>query len=217
MGTVKIGVRVKRLLLALLLGVVLLCRQPLASRVLSNLGMIELGRVLVNSLESPRLQFLSRAESILRQATARDPRNASAHRGLAWVSMAQGKYANAAAQWEAAGMTARDMALWAEQAHRAGQLGEALLWYEQVALLPPPERDGVPKPEQQDQALYHQYLLLAEMDKATKGLRPDDPAIWADMIRFWRDRGESARAESLCQQAQNRPFAAQMGEVCPSP
>jgi hypothetical protein len=208
MGTAQVGVRVKRLLLALLLGIVLLCRQPLTSRVLSNLGMVELSRVLANSLESPELQPLRRAESFLRQASALDSQNKSAHRGLAWVSMLQSQYAEAALLWRAAGMTARDMALWAEQAHRAGQLGEALLWYEQMALL---------QPEQQDQALYHQYLLVVETGEAMEGLRPDDPAIWAEMIRFWRGHGEPARAESLCRQAQNRPFAAQIGEVCPSP
>jgi tetratricopeptide (TPR) repeat protein len=208
MGTVQTGVRVKRLLLALLLGAMLLFRQPLASRVLSNLGIIELSRVLVDSLESPRLQSLQRAESLLRQANTWDGGNASAHRGLAWVSMVLGEYAEAAVQWQAAGMTAQDMSRWADQARRAGRLGEALLWYEQMVLL---------EPARQDQALYDQYVLLAEMGEATKGLRPDSPAVWVELIRFWRRNGESERAESLCVQALSGPFAAQLGEACARP
>jgi len=47
-------------------------------------------------------------------------------------------------------------------------------------------------------------------------LEPGDIRIWESVIRFWRQNGETGRADSLCLEARERGFVSGLEEVCPS-
>jgi len=317
--------------LPVLLLPVLFCGPFVLSRALSNIGMVTLSRALVPVSQAS--DTLAQAERWLRQAVVWDGSNHGAHRGLAWVLMLQDKPTEAAAEWRAAGMTAQDLRIWGDQARRAKQYGEAIQWYEQMALLEPQQESSILylqyltlqdsgdassalaklqeamsldrgwlDPEMRFRAWYRWAVLLYQQRRGTEaedaltkaiavypqshrlqwmlsnsyrllgyvqrdqgkleqavqslemavrlkgdnvwarigygkalyhydtrrvaeverefaaaiGLKPDDVAIWADLIRFWQRNGELERARSLCLQAQTKGIAAELKGVCPS-
>jgi Flp pilus assembly protein TadD len=47
-------------------------------------------------------------------------------------------------------------------------------------------------------------------------LKPGDIRIWKRVIDFWRENGETARADSLCREARERGIVSGLEEVCPA-
>jgi tetratricopeptide (TPR) repeat protein len=121
-------------------------------------------------------EAVARAERWLKQALAWDEANRGARLGLGWAQALQGKGTEAAAQWRAAGMTARDFVAQGDQARRAGSYDEAMEWYERVALL---------EPRLQSTVLYLQYLTREASGNADLALAHLREAISLD--RGWLD------------------------------
>jgi tetratricopeptide (TPR) repeat protein len=320
--------------LAGLLSLGALLRAPaLLSSGLGNAGLAALSRAMATHPYAASAEVVPRAEGWLKQALAWDEANLGARLGLGWALTLQGKDTEAAAQWRAAGLTARDLIAEGDQARRAGSYDEAMAWYERVALLEPGLQStvlylqyltheasgntdlalmhlqeaisldqgwldletrflawhlwGVSLHEQHRQAeaesalwkaiaLYpgveqlqrtlsntYRFLGLSQRNQgnlegalqslATSvrlnagnpwariqfgqtlykhdarrapeaerefsvalSLEPDDIRIWRSVIRFWRQNGETGRADSLCLEARERGFVSGLEEVCPS-
>ena len=120
------------------LALLLLLRGPaLMSYVLSSVGMVSLARDLSGAAGELFPQVALDADTLLCQALSLDAGNRGAHRGLGWVLAAQGKVAEAAAEWRAGGFTAQEFIDAGEQARKAGRFQEALEWYERAANVEP--------------------------------------------------------------------------------
>jgi tetratricopeptide (TPR) repeat protein len=193
----------------LLLGPIIL------SRALGNLGLVVMTRALVADPKAPDAQALAEAERRLKQAVAWDEGNPGAHRGLALALAIQGKHAEAAAEWQAAGLTSLDFIAQGDQVRRAGEYEEALWWYKQAALLEPRLPSSV---------LYLQYLTLRDggdldsaLPKLQEGTLLDQGWLDAEMrFRAWyrwgawlyqqnrRAEAESALAKAIALHPQSQ-------------
>ena len=317
-----------------LLAVSSLLRAPaLFSSGLGNAGLAALSRAMARHPYVASAEAVAKAEGWLKQALAWDEANPGARLGLGWALTLQGKDTEAAAQWRAAGLTARDLIAEGDQARRAGSYDEAMEWYERVWLLEPRLQSTVPylqyltreasgdtdlalahlgeaisldrgwlDPEtrflawhlwgvslhgqhrqaeaesalwkaialypgveqlqltlsntyrflglsqrnqgnlegavqslatsvrlnagnpwariQLGQTLYqHDARRVPEAERefsVALSLKPGDIRVWKSVIHFWRQNGETGRADSLCLEARGRGFVSGLEEVCPS-
>lgn len=178
-----------------------------ASHVLSNIGMVSLSHVLGDRGRAATVEALVGPEDWLRRGLARDGDNASAHRGLARILAERGEYSQAASEWRMAGVGARYLQLWGEEAFRDGQYELALHWYEQAELV---------EPAQASDALYLQYWALRESGQEELAWGRLQEAVTVDQgwagasTRYlaWQrwgvhlcDLGEAVRAEQALQMA----------------
>lgn len=166
-----------KLALTGLLALGALLRAPaLLSSGLGNAGLAALSRAMATRPHVAGPEAVSRTEGWLKQALAWDEANRGARLGLGWTLTLQGKDTEAAAQWRAAGLTARDFVAQGDQARRAGSYDEAMEWYERVGLLEPGLESTV---------LYLQYLTHEASGNADLALAHLGEAISLD--RGWPD------------------------------
>ncbi len=148
--------------LSLALVLALVWRQPILSRIYSNLGAVHQSQTELSLYSWPewpvqdavrRSADLSRAVAELERALAFDPRNAAAHRRLGMIALARGEYEAALAHLQAAyagepwSMTTRQLygealivngqveeghALWAGVDNAQGQLQVRAAWYRYI-------------------------------------------------------------------------------------
>jgi len=128
--------------LTVVLMLLLLWRSPtVLSRVGGNVGLAVLTKSLVGAPEGPCLQELSQAEEILRRAASWDASNRAVHRALGWALAAQGREAEAVAEWRAGGFTLEDFIARGDEARTASDYDEAIAWYGRAARLEPDSGD----------------------------------------------------------------------------
>jgi len=101
----------------------------LLSRVAGNAGLLTLSPALVASPEAPAPHPLTQAKRWLTRALAWEPKDQGAHNGLGWILAMQGKDAEAATEWRAAGLTAKEFIKQGEWAYQAERYEDALWWY----------------------------------------------------------------------------------------
>jgi tetratricopeptide (TPR) repeat protein len=144
------------------LALLLLLRGPaLLSCVWGNVGQVILARVVTAAPGEPSLQTVARAERLLHQAVAWDGENRGAHRGLGWALAAQGRNEDAGAEWQVGGFTVHDFIARGEQARRAKQYDEAMIWYRRATWLEPDLGDPY----------YYIGLAYEGMEKWNRALR----------------------------------------------
>ena len=156
-----------RMVLALLLTVLsALCGRTLASRVLSDVGVVVLSRALsalpsaeylqlqaqqaggkqaarfqelalAARPEKPNPRLLDEAERWLSWALQWDPENQGAHNGLGWLWDARGDLPRAAQQWQKAGLTAGDFSACAQSFGNIQWRTEIELWLARAQAMAP--------------------------------------------------------------------------------
>ena len=146
------GHRVALLCVALVLGL-LLCGPAIVSRALANIGLVVLTRALAVNPKAPDGAAVAEAEQWLEHALAWDQANPGVHRGLAWTTAIHAEYDEAAAAWQAGGLTALDLISRGDHARRSTYYQEALWWYQQAVRL---------DPELMSCVAYLEYLALSD-------------------------------------------------------
>ena len=121
-------------LVGALILLVLLRGPSLMSRAWSNAGMVTL---FTHVLTTAPDELSFQAERLLHRAAAWDSENHGAHRGLGWALAVQGKEEKAGAEWRVGGFTVQDFIARGEQARRAKQYDESMVWYRRASWLEP--------------------------------------------------------------------------------
>ncbi len=172
----------------------------LASRVLSNAGLVMLARAR-GGQATASVQPLSAAQNLLQRALAWDEGNRSAHRGLGLVFLFNHDLLQAAGHWRDAGWTAADLLT---RSDAAGQAGAPQLAWEYLAVA-----------ESLDDSLrstlaYARYEALRGQDRSREALQYLEEAItwdagWldpADRLQAWLDWADWLLGQRMNPEAQ---------------